>query len=58
MPYYKHSAPLKPGADGGLRVLQTFGSAGAGWRLKVSVDVPGNVDNDDAVVATCEQSRL
>src|SRR5215467_12468251 len=27
---YKHSAPLEPGGDRALRVLQTFGSAGAG----------------------------
>src|SRR5262245_24493120 len=29
---YKHSAPLEPGGDGMACVLQTFGSAGAGWR--------------------------
>jgi hypothetical protein len=30
----KHSAPLEPGGDGGVRVLQTFGSAGAGRRWR------------------------
>src|SRR5262249_6619019 len=30
--WYKHSAPLEPGGDGMASVLQTFGSAGAGWR--------------------------
>src|SRR5215470_4010138 len=30
--YYKHSAPLEPGGDEKARVLQTFGSAGAGRR--------------------------
>jgi len=29
---YKHSAPLEPGGDEKARVLQTFGSAGAGRR--------------------------
>jgi len=33
---YKHSAPLEPGGDGGLRVLQTFGSAGAGRRWRAA----------------------
>src|SRR5262249_56468967 len=27
-----YSAPLEPGGDGNACVLQTFGSAGAGWR--------------------------
>src|SRR5262249_57308140 len=31
---YKHSAPLEPGGDAMLGGLQTFGSAGAGWRRK------------------------
>jgi hypothetical protein len=31
---YKHSAPLEPGGDGRLWVLQTFGSAGAGRVLR------------------------
>src|SRR5215831_9447395 len=39
--FYKHSAPLEPGGDGGLRVLQTFGSSGAGrgWRAAGSTNI-------------------
>jgi len=33
---YTHSAPLEPGADEGERVLQTFGSAGAGRRWRAA----------------------